>query len=366
MKKNSIQFISPLDGDMLHAYDGIMGGGSLQIAVKLSAPVDSLIRVNGVQASWKNGIFTARLRLTEYKNIIEAVDEATGERNCIAVYSLPGFAGKYRLSIDDNIWFLRDIGEHTDTYNSLFDNPYLSFLREIHDSYDTKIHLNIFYQTEGFDLSQMSDKFKAEWRQNADWLRLSFHALGEFPDKPYQHAGYEAVKKDCELVMKEIRRFAGEEVMGPMTTLHWGAATVEGSRALRDCGYVAQLGYFNVDDELPAVSYYLSVEERRHIKKRFIWRDNREGIIFVRSSIVIDKTDLDRIVPYLDSYAQGPGKPPYLDLLVHEQYFYPFYEAYQPDFRERVLTAVEWAGGNGYTPAFLSDCIFDEKDNKDR
>jgi hypothetical protein len=343
---------------MLHGRDGQTTGDALEVTVTLSAPADSIIRINGKQAAWKNGLFTASARLSGYENRIEAVDGTTGEKNEITVYYLKNFAGKYRLSIDDNIWFLRDIHRHTDTYHSLFDNPYLAFLKEVNALYGTKVHLNLFFRTDGFDLSEMSDKFRDEWRSNAGWLRLSFHALAEFPDKPYQHAGYEEVKRDCERVMKEIRRFAGEEVMGPMTTLHWGEATVEGSRALRDCGYTAQLGYFNVDDDLPAVSYYLGVQERRHIKRRFIWKDNREGIIFIRSSIVIDKTPLEQIPAYLDGYARRGGLPPYVDLLVHEQYFYPFYEAYQPDYRDRILASVKWADENGYTPAFLSDCIF--------
>ena len=57
-------------------------------------------------------------------------------------------------------------------------------------------HLNLFYQTDGFNLSLLSDEFAAEWKAQKDWLRLSFHALGEFPDKPYQKAGYEQMKKD--------------------------------------------------------------------------------------------------------------------------------------------------------------------------
>jgi hypothetical protein len=143
-----------------------------------------------------------------------------------------------------------------------------------------------------------------------------------------------------------------------VTTLHWGAATVEGSRALRDAGYKGQLGYFNVDDDQPAVSYYLTPEQRRHIKKRFIWKDNSEDIVFIRSSIVIDKTSLADIRGWLDGYRQRGGLPPYVDLLVHEQYYYSFYKAYQPDFRERILTAVQWAQDNGYTPKFLEACIF--------
>lgn len=356
---NTIQFISPIDGDMLHARDGVTTADGLEIDVQLSAPSSHYLTINGVGAGYNQGVFSGKVRLKEYENTITVHDCTTTESKSILVYWLPNFAGHYRLSIDDNIWFLRDIYQQKDNYQSLFDNPYLGFLKQVHATYDTKIHLNLFYQTEGFNLSQFPDRFKAEWQANADWLRLSFHARGEFPDRPYQQAGYEQVKHDCAIVKEQILRFAGQVVMGPVTTLHWGEATVEGSRALRDAGYIGQLGYFNVDDELPPVSYYLNMEQRRHMKKRFVWHDNQENITFIRSSIVIDKTELSDIVPYLESYENKPsGLPPFVDLLVHEQYFYPFYEAYQPDFRDRILAAVKWATDRGYTPAFLGDSLF--------
>lgn len=330
-----MEIIFPIDGDMLHARDG--------------SPTPEGLRIN---AAGKEAL------LDKYENTIEVIDGTTGKKKEVLIYWLPKFAGGYRLSIDDNIWFLRDIHEHEGVYKSIFDNPYLAFLRGIHAAFRTKVHLNLFYETDGFNLSQLSDKFAAEWKAQASWLRLSFHALGEFPDKPYQKADYATVKRDGELVMNEIRRFAGPELMGPVTTLHWGEATVEGSRALRDLGYKGQLGYFNVDDDLPPVSYYLDVDQRRHIKKRFIWKDTREDIVFIRSSIVIDKTDLSNIRPHLDSYRPTGGLPPYVDLLVHEQYYYPSYFNYQPDFMDRIRTAVGWTVDNGYEPKFLEECIF--------
>lgn len=356
---NTIEFISPINGDMLHSYDGLVEKGALHTTVKVKAPLQHLIVINGAEAREREGVFEAKVILSDYKNTVEVHNRTTGESQRITVFWLPDFAGHYRLSIDDNIWFLRDIHQNSARYNSIFENEYLGFLKQVYDTYGTKIHLNLFYETDGFNLSQLTDKYKPEWTANADWLRLSFHARGEFPDMPYRTAGYQQVADDCELVKNEIRRFAGEAVMGPVTTLHWGEATVEGSRALRDAGYVGQLGYFNVDDDLPAVSYYLTVEQRRQVKKRFVWHDTKEGITFIRSSIVIDKKELPDIVPHLDNYANLPsGLPPYVDFLVHEQYFYPFYEAYQPDFRDRILTCVQWATEKGYTPAFLGDCIF--------
>jgi hypothetical protein len=357
MEENRITFISPIEGDMLHARDGIMTDDNLEIKVQISAPETAKLIVNGTEATLVDGIFETKIHLTDYENSVEAKDQNTGETSSIKVFWLKNFAGKYRLSIDDNIWFLRDIQQNKDIYQSLFDNPYLGFLKSVNARFSTKIHLNLFYQTDGFNLSDFTDQYKDEWKDNADWLRLSFHALGEFPDMPYVTAGYDQVKKDCDLIMGEIKRFAGEEVMGSVTTIHWGEATVEGSRAMRDAGYEGQLGYFNVDDDQPAVSYYLTVPQRRNIKKRFVWRDTAENITFVRASIVIDTKKLADIAPHLDQHERNGYKPPFLDLLVHEQYFYPFYEAYQPDYRDRILAAVQWADDSGYTPSFLTEAI---------
>ena len=355
---DGINFIFPIDGDMLHELDGATVNNGLVVPVKITAPPDSKISVNGVRAKFVDGLFRADVPLKGYRNIIEVFDHSSNQRQTIEVYRLKNFVNKYRLSLDDNIWFLRDIAQNASVYSSIFDNPYLSFLKQVHDSYGTKIHLNIYYETDGFNLSQMTDKFRNEWKENADWLRLSFHAKANEPDKPYINAGYEKVKHDCDLVMDQVRRFAGEESTGPETTLHWGEATVEGCRALRDSGFTCLPCDFNVDNNLAPCSYYLDVEKRRHINKRLIWRDNKEGLIFVRCAIIIDTQKLQDIVPFLDNVRKDPLMSAYIDLLIHEQYFYPFYSAYQPDYKEKVLTAVKWAVDKGYEPAFLGDCVF--------
>jgi hypothetical protein len=350
---------------MLHAKDGVVDGGGLWVTVNVEAAEGREIEVNGQAAIYKDGVYRTAVLLKAYENALVAKDMGTGEEILETVYRLLNFAGGYRLSIDDNVWFLRDIHQNEKTYKSIFDNPYLGMLRDLHREYGTKVHLNLFYETEGFNLSELSDKWKDEWAAQRDWIRLSFHALVEFPDMPYKDAGYDQVKKDCELVMGEIRRFAGEAVMGPMTTIHWGEARKEGVRALHACGYRGVLGYFNVDDDKYAVSLYLDEEQRRHMKKRYIWKDMSEDMIFVRTSIVIDKTDLSDIRETLDANrVNGGGLPPYVDLLVHEQYFYPFYFNYQPDFKARLVKAIEWVREHGYHSAFLEESIFGDNKNK--
>jgi hypothetical protein len=356
--EGKIKFISPIDGDMLNDYDGKISEGTLLTDVKISAPAGMKLEINGIAAGYSDGKFSAAIPLKNYRNIIEVRDSSSGEKLSIAVYRLKNVVDRYRLSLDDNIWFLRDIHLNAGKYKSIFENAYLGFLKHVHDTFGTKIHLNLFYQTDGFNLSQMTDKFKGEWKDNAGWLRLSFHALQNDPDRPYLNSGYDQVRKDCMLVKEQIRRFAGEELMGPVTTLHWGAATAEGTRALRDEGYLALAGYF-LSEGRDTVSYYLNDEQRLHVNERFIWRDNTEGIIFSRMALVINTIRLEEILPYLSKLRSDSHKPAYADLMIHEQYFYPFYVNYQPDYREKVMTAVKWAADNGYKPAFLSECVFD-------
>ena len=354
-----IKIIYPIDGDMLNENDGIVTDGGLLTKVKILAPLDCSIKVNGTVAKDIGEMFLVDILLKDYKNVIEAVETNTGYKQSITVFWLKNYTNKYRLSFDDNIWFLRDITLNANIYRSIFDNPYLAFIKQVHDTYGTRIHINIYYQTDGFNISQMTSKYKNEWKENAGWLRLSFHALQNDPDSPYINADYTEMKRDCERVMEQIKRFAGEELIGPVTTLHWGEATVDGCRALRDTGFKGQVGDFNVDNDLPPVSYYLDVEKRRHINKRFIWKDNQEDIIFVRTSIIINCYKVEEIMPFLDAIKKSPYKSGYMDLQIHEQYFYPFYEAYQSDYRQKVLTSVQWAVDNGYQSAFLSECIFE-------
>lgn len=357
--QGTIKFLSPIDGDMLCAYDGKVENGALLTTISVSAPSGSKIRINGVDAKISGDKFTADINLKNYKNKIEVVEGNSGTRQAITVFWLKNYVNHYRLSLDDNILFLKDISDNSAKYKSIFDNAYLGFLKDVHDTYGTKIHLNIYYQTEGFNLSQMIDKFRNEWKANSGWLRISFHALQNKPDNPYLTSGYDEVKKDCEMVKAQILRFAGEEQFDHVTTLHWGAATLEGTRGLRDGGYTGLAGYFNYKPGESPVSYYLNLEQRQHLNERFIWRDNSEGIIFSRIAIVINNQKIENIVPYLNSLRVGTHKPGYIDLMIHEQYFHKDYPEYQPDFRQKVMTAVKWATDNGYKPAFLSECIFD-------
>ena len=41
--------------------------------------------------------------------------------------------------------------------------------------------------------------------------------------------------------------------------------------------------------------------------------------------------------------------------MIHEQYFYPDYVAYEPDYRDRVERAIQWVTKRGYKPVFFEE-----------
>lgn len=378
---NYLEFLSPVDGDVLNEFDGEIkdekGHKVLEIRVKVAAPAGCNLKINGVPAATvigqrsidsctclsndNNMLYEATIALDGYRNTIVAKDDNTGIESKMVIYWLKEGTGKYRISVDDNIWFLRDLAKNSNIYKSIFDNPYMKVYKDVHDKYGTKFHFNLFYQTEGFNLSQMTDKYKKEWQANADWIRLTFHALQEFPDKPYENSSYEEMKRDYLLVTNEIIRFAGEELLSPITTTHWGSATLEGARALRSLGIKGLVGYFKFDNEgKPFVSYYAGKDVVNHLSKRDCWKDNEEDIMFIRHDIVLNALKLEEVVPYLENIKKDPHQSGIMEMLIHEQYFYDYYQAYIPEFKEILMTAAKWATENGYKPTFLSDIILEK------
>ncbi len=353
---DALRILDPPDGAVLNRHDGETSAAGLRVTVRGLARPDEAVKVSGAGAAVRAGEFRAEVLLRDLKNTIVA-EGAGGRRDAVTVLWDRDSFPRYRLSTDDNIWFLRDIARNASRFKSIFENPYLAMWRDLHRRYRTKVHFNIYYETEGFNLSAMPDKFRSEWRRNRDWIRLSFHARANDPARPYQHASAAQILRDYRLVTREIERFAGAELLGPVTTVHWGEATLEAARALRSEGIRTLVGYFEFRAGVPAVSYYLSAPQVRYLAGRDYWLDTKEDILFVRHDIVINTVPLEKIVPHLERLAADPHQSEVMELMIHEQYFYPDYRAWEPDFRERVETALEWVTQRGYRPVFFAEGV---------
>jgi hypothetical protein len=347
-----IAILDPRHGAILNRHDGSESAAGLDIAVSGTVSGNAPVLVNGVPARTHAGRFSATLRLCARQTVITAV--AGAESAAVTVlYDQASFA-RYRFSLDDNVWFLRDIAQKR--YRSLFENPYMALWKRLHDAYGTKVHCNLYFQCEGFNLTQMPDLYKAEWEDNADWFRLTFHAWQNEPNKPYLSAGYAQLAHDFDAITAEIVRFAGPTVLDPFTTIHWGEATRAGCQAVRDRGIRGLVGYFVLaQNGDPAVAYYADRELTQYMATHDYWKDLDENLIFVRHDIVINSFPLADIVPRLNAVAADPHQAEIMELMIHEQYFHPTYQAYIPDYAARCETAVRWVTERGYAPVFYGD-----------
>jgi hypothetical protein len=202
----------------------------------------------------------------------------------------------------------------------------------------------------------MTDKFKEEFRANADWLKFTFHAKSEFPDKPYRYADRKTVRDDCIAVCREICRFAGKECISNSTTIHWGEGNREVVRELRAMGYTSLTGYFMRDEEGdPLVSYYMEPKMVDHIGARDFFMDAEEDMIFGRIDSVLNIGSLDAVLEEVENASDDPHRGGFVSLMIHEQYIYPDYINYLPDFEERILRSCRILADKGYTGAHISE-----------
>jgi hypothetical protein len=236
-------------------------------------------------------------------------------------------------------------------------------LRDLHAKYRTKFSLNIYYTTgDGFDLTQFPDRYKGEWRDNADWLRLAFHAYANDPDRPYQYATPEKLIGDLDKVASEIRRFAGEEVYAPPTVIHWGMVQPEALKPLYGRGVRVLSGYF---ERVPAgwdVNYLFDDDRSEYLWRHDALMDFPSGIVFSKIDIVVNTVTAEKIAPTLEAVAADPNQAEIMDLFTHEQYFWPFYFNYIPDHPQRMDITLRWVTEHGYEPVFFHEGFLGIKD----
>ena len=252
---------------------------------------------------------------------------------------------KFTFTMDDNILFFKNIAENKP--KSIFENPYLAMLFRLHQRFDLKVQLNLFYQTEGFDLSQMPDTYKNEWAENSDWLKLSFHSKDD-SENPYISSGYDEVFADCDAVNREILRFAGEKTLAKTTTIHYAKATKEGISAVADNGVKGLLGLFTAGVE---TSYEIEGELVQRLEAGELLAI--DGMSYAAVDLIINLVTAEEIVPRLQKLFSRDT----VRVMIHEQYFYEDYKHYQPDFEEKLATTFSALREQGFESAFFEEII---------
>ena len=346
----------PFHGAVLNRRHGGQDDDGLVITVSGQAPLRDRVTINESPARRAGTGFISEVKLRQKETEICAVSQGKFGRHehRVRVIWDKCSESRYRFSIDDNSFFLRDIARKN--YSSLFDCFYLKGLRDLHSKYGTRFVLNIYYTTEdGFELPQFPDRYKSEWLDNCHWLKLAFHAYANEPARPYQYTPASKLIADLKKVAEQIVRFAGEQTYSPPTVIHWGMVQPSALKPLYDNGVRVLSGYFRRSQSGWDVDYLLDDARSEYMSRHDALMDFESGIVFSRVDIVCNSTPIGRIVPTLEPLTKDPNHAEIMDLFTHEQYFWPFYSNYIPDHFKRLDTAIRWVTEHGYKPVFFHE-----------
>lgn len=300
--------------------------------------------------------------------------------------------------IDDVIWLFRDLARKQP--KSLFDNEFMKGLKSAHDKYGLKVQLNIFsrtdfyYGVDEFNLCEMPDIYKQEWTQNSDWIKFGFHSRQEFPDYPFINATYEDVDVCYKEMAKEVGRFADKSMIAKGVCTHWLPMSKAGCQALYDNGctvvsasYGERTEYNGDPNSLPYghamrllqnrqpetavftrispdanITYslcghnHMSTEdyERTLYTDETIF-DPETGIRFKKfwNGVVLNLNKKEEVREEVEKAMKGS----FLGCATHEEYFYPDYFAYQPDYMEKIDIMAETIAKNGYEFFFIEELV---------
>ena len=266
-------------------------------------------------------LLTAAIIAFEYSNARVSLDTTLEQK-------------KVHLSFDDVFEVLQDLQVNQDHYDSVFDNPLLNRLKDMHHEYGAKFTLYVYEKNQDFnyDISHMTSKFRDELNTNSNWLKFGFHSIE--PNTSFDSSlSIEEFIESYNRVHNEIIRFAGEESVAKVLRLNYFRGSDDKVEYLTSQGIT---GLLCADDD--RISYNLSDAMQNELKVNGTL--HYKGMNYYNTSLRLDK--LDNVVNDLTNMMEEET----LVLFAHEW-------ALSDDKLNQLELALKWLVKNKYTFTFL-------------
>ena len=320
--------------------------------------------VNGVPAKRAGNAFAAEVLLQEKETDIVAVAEGgTGRReHRVRVVWDRHSRPRYRFSIDDNSFFLRDIAQKN--YASLFDCFYLKMLRDLHAKYGAKfiaehlLHDRRRLQPAAVPRPLQGRVARQRRLAEAGLPRLRQRARPAVPGRPAGEADRRprpGGRADPPLCRRGDLRPADGDPLG-----HGPAGGLQA--ALRAGRPRAQRLLRHASERLCDVNYRWTTTAPSTSPGTTPGRISTAASSSPGSTSSATTCRVDQIVRTLEPLAKDPNTAEIMDLFTHEQYFWPFYRNYLPDHPQRLDAAIRWVTEHGYKPVFFHEGFLGIKD----
>ncbi|MDD6796036.1 MAG: hypothetical protein PUE01_11610 [Clostridiaceae bacterium] len=258
------------------------------------------------------------------------------------------------ISLDDFILAFQDLTNNEDNYLSIFDNETFNYLKNLHDKYSVVVSCYCYYETDDkkFDLSQCTDKFSNEFKENSSWLKFGFHDYQG--NKNYENANQEETKNDYDIVINELLRITGsEECIDKVVRLQNFAGSEEALSAMENThnGIVGVLG---ADDKRR--SYNLDDNENSYLYKYdFFEKDNLD---YFRTDLRLENIDnIDEALKNITTSSECDDKRDILIIFTHE------WQLPNDGIKSKLEKCCQYSKDNGYVFDYPMNRINKENNN---
>ncbi|WP_300712059.1 radical SAM protein [uncultured Brachyspira sp.] len=238
------------------------------------------------------------------------------------------------FSVDDCIEMFRDIT--VNNYNSLFDSKYFSFFKYLHDRYKACISLYVFIEYKGFNISNTSVKYKKEFSENSNWLKIGFHGYNE---NSRYNSNKNTADKDYKLFLKYVYRFTGSnDIIDNIPRLHCFSGNALNITKMKKLNN-GIIGVLTADDDRD--NYYLKNNENIFLNKHLEYKDIKNNILFIKTTLRIENiSDIDIAVKTIDLNNN-------IIMFTHEIFLD------NDNIKNNITKIYDYALENSYSPSFI-------------
>ena len=256
----------------------------------------------------------------------------------------------FHISIDD-VWIcLKDIIDNAESYSSIFENSFLSALKNLHDINGVVFTLNTFNTSstdQSYDISNVPTKFQTEFQNNKSWLRFSFHAESDVSH--YNNIDAQTALISYNKFVAAIYQLTGDYgCIDRQVRLGFFEGTENVVKALYDSKYGITILSGSDDGRN---SYYLTTDKQVVLDKRWKYIDEDNEIMLVRTMPRCENpSSLNRIQSYLTNEPRA-GK-------IVEVFFHEYVYNDNEICRTTINDLCEWVKSKGYKSDFITN-IYD-------
>jgi hypothetical protein len=232
-------------------------------------------------------------------------DGKDGENGKDGNNAVPSDSDEYiHISFDDVAMCLQNL--RTKSYESLFDEPFLAWLFELHEDYGAKFSLYCYLS----ELRGVPESYAEEFFAAREWLKFGLHANDS--SSTYKSSSYEEGYDSWSAFVREVERITGSYLsVDRMPRLHTFAGSEEALEGMRDAAYGA-LGFLSTDDS--RLPYYLGTDSAEYLYTHDHLTDFNKGLVFIATDIRCDW--------FVDGFSsqntyRAPSKDWVYDELVH-------------------------------------------------